>query len=334
MQDVADFEALVARKDEAGFRVGVERLTDADLPAGDVTIAVAWSGLNYKDGLACHENGQVVRSYPMVPGIDLAGTVVASSDTRFQPGDDVLATSFDLGVQHWGGFAARARVPADWVVPLPAGLSVRESMILGTAGLTAAMALARLEQHGLRPGRGPVLVTGASGGVGSAAVAILAKAGYEVAASTGKPEAAAYLQELGAAEIIDRAEMAEAPDRPLDKQRWAGVVDSVGGTTLARALTQVRQGGAAAAIGLAGGAALPTSVHPFILRGVSLLGIDSAWWPAAERPALWQRLATDWRPAQLEAMVDREVGLADVPEQAARILAGGVRGRVLVRTGG
>lgn len=331
---MTQFDALVARNDAAGFQLQIERLTEHDLPPGDVTVAVQWSGLNYKDGLACRPDGKVVRSYPMVPGIDLAGTVIASTDARFKPGDEVLATSFDLGVQHWGGFAARARVPADWVVPLPAGLTLREAMILGTAGLTAAMSLVRLEHNGLKPGQGPVLVTGASGGVGSAAVAILAKAGYEAVASTGKAEAAAYLRELGATDVISRDETAAPPSRPLDKQRWAAVIDSVGGTTLARALTQTRQGGAVAAIGLAGGAALSTTVHPFILRGVSLLGIDSAWWPAAERPALWQRLATEWKPDQLERMVDREVGLADVPEQAARILAGGVRGRVLVRTGG
>lgn len=325
------FSALVARSDAAGFQLQVERVSESDLPPGDVTIAVQWSGLNYKDGLACQPDGKVVRRYPMVPGIDLAGTVIASTDARFKAGDEVLATSFDLGVQHWGGFAARARVPADWVVPLPAGLTLREAMILGTAGLTAAMALVRLEQHGLRPGRGRVLVTGASGGVGSAAVAILAKAGYEAVASTGKAEAAAYLRELGAVDVISREETAAAPTRPLEKQRWAAVIDSVGGTTLARALAETGHGGAVAAIGLAGGASFATTVHPFILRGVSLLGIDSAWWPAEQRPALWQRLATDWRPGNLGAMVDSEIGLADVPEAAQRILAGGVRGRVLVR---
>jgi acrylyl-CoA reductase (NADPH) len=324
------FRAFVVNKTEAEFTAGVRELQVADLPAGEVLIRVAYSDVNYKDGLACIPNGQIVRSYPFVPGIDLAGAVEESTDARFKPGDGVLATSYGLGVSHFGGFSQFARVPAEWIVPLPVGLTAREAMALGTAGFTAALALHQLEAHGLTPSDGPVLVTGATGGVGSVAVALLAQRGYTVAASTGKAAAHDYLRSLGASEILDRETLATESGKPLEKERWAGAIDSVGGATLAAVLRATRYGGAVATCGLTGGTPVPTTVFPFILRAVSLLGIDSVQCPMPLRQAIWQRLATDWKPTRLDAIISREVSLDDLPEVTAAILKGAVQGRVLV----
>ncbi|MFS8639825.1 MAG: oxidoreductase [Symbiobacteriaceae bacterium] len=325
------FRAYMVNKSGETFEKGFKELTLDELPQGDVTIRVAYSSVNYKDGLASLPEGRVVRAYPMVPGIDLSGTVVASSDPRFREGDRVLVTGYDLGVTHYGGYAEYARVPADWVVPLPEGLDLRQAMILGTAGFTAALALHRLEENGLAPGRGPVLVTGASGGVGSIAVSILARRGYEVVASTGKEEAHEFLRRLGARQIVHRDEVAVAEGKPLEKQRWAAAIDSVGGVTLAHVLRTTRYGGAVASVGLTGGNQLHTTVYPFILRGVSLLGIDSAYCPMPLRMRIWQRLATDLRPVHLDELMSREIALDELPGALEDILAGRVRGRIVVR---
>ncbi len=324
------YRAFVVNKTDTEFSAGVRSRAMADLPPGAVTVRVAYSGMNYKDGLACQPNGQVARRYPLVPGIDLAGTVETSEDPRFTAGMAVLATSYGLGVAHDGGFSQYARVPAEWVVPVPVGLTVREAMALGTAGFTAALALHRLEVNGVAPGQGAILVTGASGGVGSIAIALLARRGYAVAASTGKPGSHEYLRGLGATEIVPREELAAENARPLEKERWAGAIDAVGGVTLANVLRATRYGGAVAACGLAGGATLPTSVHPFILRGVSLLGIDSVQCPMPLREMLWQRLATDLKLANLDTIVTRTAGLDDVAAIAATILRGEIQGRVLI----
>ncbi len=326
----SSFRAFVVNKTENDFTASVRELSAADLPAGEVLIRVAYSDVNYKDGLACIPNGQIVRNYPFVPGIDLAGTVEESADARFTPGDGVLVTGYGLGVSHFGGFSQFARVPAEWVVPLPPGLTAREAMALGTAGFTAALALHQLQAHGVMPERGPVLVTGATGGVGSIAVALLAQLGYSVAASTGKRGEHDYLRSLGAGEIIDREMLAAESSKPLEKEHWAGAIDAVGGTTLANVLRATRYGGSVAAVGLTGGGALPTTVYPFILRAVNLLGIDSVQCPMPLRRTIWQRLATDWKPARLDAVIAREVGLDALPDVTREILNGAVRGRVLV----
>lgn len=322
---------LVVDRSGDTFTCEVRERTVGELPAGDVTIRVSYSGLNYKDALALTANGRVVRRYPVVPGIDLAGRVLASSDPRFREGDRVLVTGYELGVSHDGGFASHARVPGDWVVPLPQGLDERQAMALGTAGFTAGLAVIRLEQSGLRPGQGPVLVTGASGGVGSVAVALLAAAGYDVTASTGKSSAGEYLRALGAKDVIDRSEVATPSPRPLESQRWAAAVDPVGGDTLAHVLQTVRYGGSVAVMGLTGGAELKTTVMPFILRGVNLLGIDSVYCPMEMRVEVWQRLARALRAEVLDRIVAREIGLDDVIRAGEDVLAGRVRGRVLVR---
>lgn len=328
------YRALVVEKAGEGVNVAIKELPLSELPPGEVTIRVAYSTVNYKDGLALIPNGRILRSYPMVPGIDLSGTVVDSTDARFAPGDRVLITGYDLGVSHPGGFAEYARVPADWVVKLPEGLSLREAMALGTAGFTAALSVHRLEQHGLRPEQGPVLVSGATGGVGSTAVAMLAGLGYTVAASTGKASEHAYLRALGAAEILSREEVSAPSERPLERERWAAGVDPVGGNTLAYMLRTLKYGGAVAASGLTGGSALHTTVMPFILRGVSLLGIDSVYCPMPLRLQLWQRLASDLKPRGLAESIAHEVTLDAVPEIGARILRGEVRGRTVVRIHG
>lgn len=325
------FRALVVNKTEAGFTAQVEETALATLPAGEVVIRVAYSSINYKDGLACTPNGKIVQSYPFVPGIDLAGTVVSSADARFREQDQVLVTGYDLGVSHDGGFSEYARVPADWVVPLPTGLSVRDAMILGTAGFTAALSIQALEDHGVNPERGPILVTGATGGVGSLAVAMLARRGYHVVASTGKEAEHAYLTELGAKEIVSRQDVSPEKVRPLEKQRWAGVIDPVGGNTLAYALSSTQYGGAVAVSGLTAGTQLMTTVLPFILRGVQLLGIDSVYCPMGKRERLWERIAREWKPDSLERLVHREIGLAEIPTVAGDILAGRIRGRTLVK---
>lgn len=324
------FKALVVEKDEAGAtHAGVQTLDDSRLPDGDVTVAVEYSTLNYKDGLCLTSGGGLVRSYPHVPGIDFAGTVEASDDPRYRPGDKVVLTGWRVGEVHWGGYATRARVRADWLVPLPEGLSTRQAMAVGTAGFTAMLAIMALEDHGLVPGAGEVLVTGAAGGVGSVAVAILARLGHEVAAVTGRPETAAYLQGLGASRIVPRADLAETVKRPLESETWAGCVDAVGGPMLARVLGQMKYGASVAAVGLAGGAALPATVVPFLLRGVNLLGIDSVMRPHADRVRAWNRLAQDLPLDRLEAMV-RPATLAELPALGAQILKGQVQGRVVV----
>ena len=325
------YRALVVEKSDDGVNVAVKELPAADLPPGDVTIRVAYSTVNYKDGLALTPNGRILRSYPMVPGIDLAGEVLASTDGRFAPGDQVLITGYDLGVAHPGGFAELARVPADWLVKLPAGLTPRQAMAIGTAGFTAALSIHRLEQNGLAPGNGPVLVSGATGGVGSTAVAMLAGLGYTVAASTGKASEHDFLRTLGASEILSREDVSAQSDRPLERERWAGGVDPVGGDTLAYMLRTTKYGGAVAVSGLTGGTAVHTTVMPFILRGISLLGIDSVMCPMPLRQQLWQRLAGDLKPRGLDESIAHEIALDDVPAAGATILKGGITGRTVVK---
>jgi acrylyl-CoA reductase (NADPH) len=324
------FKALVVEKDGDGpTRASVQEVGDDRLPEGDVTVAVEYSTVNYKDGLCLGSGGGLVRTWPHVPGIDFAGTVEASDDPRWSPGDRVVLTGWRVGEVRWGGYAQRARVRGDWLVRLPEGLSARQAMAVGTAGLTAMLAILALERHGLAPGQGPVLVTGAAGGVGSVAVALLAAAGHEVAAVTGRPETEAYLRDLGAARIVPRAEVAETVKRPLESETWAGCIDTVGGAMLARVLGQMRYGASVAAVGLAGGAGLPATVIPFILRGVNLLGIDSVMRPLADRVEAWGRIAADLPQEKLEAMIVPAV-LADLPGLGAAILKGEVRGRVVV----
>ena len=329
------FRALLLEKSGDGPAVAsVKTLDDNALPSGDVTVAVEYSTLNYKDGLCLSPSGGgLVRVWPHVAGIDFAGMVEASTDNRYRPGDKVVLTGWRVGEVHWGGYATKARVKADWLVPLPQGLTTRQSMAIGTAGLTAMLALQALEDHGLTPAMGEVLVTGAAGGVGSVAVALLAKAGYAVAAVTGRPETADYLQGLGAARIIPRADLAETVKRPLESETWAGCIDAVGGAMLARVLGQLHYGASVASVGLAGGSALPASVIPFILRGVNLLGIDSVLKPFADRQKAWARLARDIDLAKLDAMI-LPATLADLPALGAAILQGQVKGRVVVDLAG
>ncbi len=324
------FKALVVTKDDAGqTHAGVQDLGLDDLPAGDVLVAVEYSTVNYKDGLCLGSGGGMVRNYPHVPGIDFAGTVEASDDPRYKPGDKVVLTGWRVGEIYWGGYAQKARVKADWLVPLPAGLTPKQAMAIGTAGFTAMLSILALEDHGLKPGSGPVLVTGAAGGVGSVAVALLAAAGYEVAGVTGRPETETYLRELGASQIVPRETINETVKRPLETETWAGCIDAVGGPMLARVLGQLKYGGSVAAVGLAGGAGLPASVVPFLLRGVNLLGIDSVMQPYDRRVAAWERIARDMPKDKLEAMVTVS-GLSDLPRLGADILAGKVKGRAVI----
>ncbi len=324
------FRALVVTKDEAGAtHAGVQNLALADLPPGNVVVAVDYSTVNYKDGLCLGTGGGLVRSYPHVPGIDFAGTVESSEDPRYRPGDKVVLTGWRVGESHWGGYAQKARVKADWLVPLPEGLTTRQAMAVGTAGFTAMLAILALEDHGLKPGSGPVLVTGAAGGVGSVAVALLAAAGYEVAGVTGRPETEGYLHSLGASQIVPREAINETVKRPLESETWAGCIDAVGGAMMARVLGQLKHGGSIAAVGLAGGANLPASVVPFLLRGVNILGIDSVLQPYARRVIAWQRIARDMPKDKLEAMVSLH-GLADLPQLGAEILAGQIKGRAVI----
>lgn len=311
----------------------VEKSVD-DLPAGDVLIRVAYSSLNYKDALSATGNKGVTRTYPHTPGIDAAGVVEASDSDRVRAGDEVLVTGFDLGMNTAGGFAEYIRVPADWVVPLPQGLTLRESMIYGTAGFTAGLCVLRLEENGVKPGDGEVLVTGATGGVGSLAVALLAKLGHEVAAATGKADAHEFLRELGASRVVDRSdkEVNDESGRPLLKGHWAGAVDTVGGNPLATALKSIRYGGAVAACGLVASPKLETTVMPFILRGVSLLGVDSVQCGMERRGAVWEKLAGAWKPSMLETIA-QEHTLEDLDGLIDRILKGGIRGRMVVRIG-
>lgn len=327
---MASFRALVVDKTADGVALTMQQWSPDQLMPGDVTIRVAYSSVNYKDGLAARADGRVVRNYPLIPGIDLAGLVEASADERFTPGDAVLAHGYDIGTAHHGGYAEVARVPTGWVVPLPAGLSARQAMALGTAGFTAGVSVARLEAAGLTPGTGPVLVTGATGGVGSTAVDILAARGYEVVASTGSAGSHDYLRSLGAQKIIDRAETSAASDRPLERGRWAGAVDAVGGSTLAYVLRTMNLGGSIAISGNAGGMEYASTVFPFILRGVNILGIDSVNMQIAQRTAIWERLATDLRPPHLDDAITHEVPLADVPEALEQIVQGRTQGRIVV----
>lgn len=326
------FRAYLVDRQGGRFERGLRTLTPADLPEGDVDVRVAWSSVNFKDGLAATADGKVVRAYPLVPGIDLAGTVIRSAHPAFVPGAEVVVHGYDLGVSRHGGYAEYARVPSQWTVPLPPGLSAREAMAIGTAGFTAAMSVAALEERGLEPTDGPVLVTGASGGVGSTAIAILAELGYEVWAVTGKPDEQAWLETLGAVGFLTREEVAAA-GKPLESERWAGAVDSVGAATLPYILRTLKRGGAAAACGNASGPELVTTVFPFILRGTALLGIDSAYLAIAKRRRIWDRLATDLRPRSLAERVT-EVTLDTLEPALDAIRAGGARGRWVVRIGG
>ncbi len=325
--NASGFRALVAREEGGRQSVALETLTDADLPAADVTVDVEYSSFNYKDGLALAGRNRILRHYPIIPGIDFAGTVAQSASPRFRPGDKVVLTGFGVGENWSGGFAERARVKSAWLVALPAGLDTRQAMAIGTAGFTAMLAVLALERHGIAKG-GEVLVTGAAGGVGSIAIRLLSRLGYRVTALTGRPAERDFLESLGAGAILERAAY-QAPGKPLQAERWQGAVDSVGGTILANVLAATAYGGAVAACGLAGGADLPTSVFPFILRGVALLGIESVQCPLALREEAWRRLARDLTAADLAAVTE-EIGLGDLPARAEAILAGQVRGRTVV----
>ncbi|WP_438956804.1 acryloyl-CoA reductase [Cognatiyoonia sp.] len=322
------FNALVVEKEGDKKPVAsVQQITRDQLPAGEVIVAVEYSTVNYKDGLCIGSGGGLVRNYPHVPGIDFAGTVEASDDDRYKPGDKVVLTGWRVGEVHWGGYAQKASVKADWLVPLPDGLTTKQAMAVGTAGFTAMLAVMVLEAHGIKGG--PVLVTGAAGGVGSVATAVLAKLGHEVAAVTGRPEAADYLKSLGATQIVAREDINETTKRPLEAETWGGCVDAVGGDMLARVLGQMKYGASVSAVGLAGGAGLPATVIPFLLRGVNLLGIDSVMQPFENRQKAWARIAKDLPMDKLEAMIELAT-LADLPQLGKDILKGQVRGRVVV----
>ncbi|MDP7150951.1 MAG: acryloyl-CoA reductase [Paracoccaceae bacterium] len=326
------FNALVVEKDEDSGKTSasVQQIADEALPEGDVTVAVAYSTVNYKDGLCIGPGGGLVRKYPHVPGIDFAGTVEASGDDRYKPGDKVVLTGWRVGENRWGGYAQKARVKADMLVPLPQGLDARQAMAVGTAGFTAMLAVMALEDHGLTPGDGPVLVTGAAGGVGSVATAILANLGYDVAAVTGRADQADYLTSLGATRIVARDDLTEVTRKPLEAEQWAGCIDAVAGAMLGRVLKQMNYGASVAAIGLAGGAAIDGAlITPFILRGVNLLGIDSVMQPYDNRVRAWQRIASDLPMDKLEAMI-QPATLSDLPQLGKDILKGQVKGRVVV----
>lgn len=322
------FKAILIEKQDDAQRVAIQTLEESQLPEGDVTVKVDCSTLNYKDALAITGKGPVVRKFPMVPGIDLAGTVETSTSDEFKPGDSVLLNGWGVGEGHWGGLAEKARLESRWLIPLPSAFSARQAMAIGTAGYTAMLAVMALENNGVLPEHGDVLVTGANGGVGSYAIALLSRLGYRVIAATGRPEEEAYLRELGAQEIIDRGELSE-PGRPLAKERWIGAIDSVGSHTLANVLAATRYGGTVAACGLAQGMDLPSSVAPFILRGVTLAGIDSVMKPRPARLEAWRRLGELLDPEQLDA-ITQTIGLEDAIAKAEELLAGRVRGRVVV----
>lgn len=325
------FEALVVKNVEEQFSVELQKLTLDDLPEGEVLIHVHYSGVNYKDSLATISNGNIVKSYPFVPGIDLAGVVVSSSDSRFKEGDEVIATSYEIGVSHFGGYSEYARIPAQWIVPLPQGLTLKEAMIIGTAGFTAALSVQRLIENNMSPEKGKVLVTGATGGVGSFAVSILSTLGFAVEASTGKESEHEYLKKLGATSIVSREEVFDGKIRALSKQKWAAAVDPVGGEPLASLLSQIQYGGSVAVSGLTAGTKLPTTVFPFILRAVNLLGIDSVYCPMETRLKIWKRLASDFKPANLEDLIQREVTLQQLPDVLPILLKGKARGRTIVK---
>lgn len=321
--------ALVLEESDRKVVAAVREVAAGDLPPGDVTLAVQYSSLNYKDGMILGGLGRLVRQYPHVPGIDFVGTVEESTNAAWKPGDRAILTGWRVGETQWGGYAQKARVKGEWLVALPEGMSPRHAMAIGTAGFTAMLATMALEEHGIAPGRGDVLVTGAAGGVGSVAVALLSKLGHRVVASTGRVEAHGYLKALGAAEIVDRAQLATPSGKPLDPERWAGCIDAVGGSTLAAVLPALKYRGSVAACGLAGGSELRTTVLPFLLRGVNLLGIDSVLCPMERRRVAWARLASDLPPERLESMIE-PARLEDLPALGSRILAGHVRGRVVV----
>lgn len=328
---IQQFDALVVNKQDDQFTVNIQQLSLDDLPQGEVLIRVHYSGVNYKDSLAAIPNGNIVSSYPIVPGIDMAGVVVSSEDSRFKEGDEVIATSYGIGVSQSGGYSQFARVPADWIVPLPDGLTMKEAMIIGTAGFTAALSVLRLEENNLTPEQGSVLVTGATGGVGSFAVSILSKLGYSVEASTGKESEHGYLKAIGAATIVSREDVYDGKLRALGKQKWSGAVDPVGGEPLASVLSQIKYGGAVAVSGLTAGTSLPATVFPFILRGVNLLGIDSVNCPMDTRLKVWHRLATDFKLEDLEQLVQQEITLKELPDVLPTLLKGEARGRTIVK---
>jgi acrylyl-CoA reductase (NADPH) len=319
---------LLERSEDGALRCAIQHLDDAALPAGNVVVDVHFSSLNYKDGLSISGTARIARSFPIVPGIDLAGVVRESSDARFAAGDAVILTGYGIGERHWGGYTERTRVSADWLVPLPAPLTLHQAMVIGTAGFTAMLAVMALERAGVTPRGGDVLVSGGGGGVGGVAIALLARRGYRVVAASGRPELGEYLRELGASAVIERSVLS-APGKPLESERWAGAIDTVGGDTLAGIIRGLAYGGAVAACGNAGGATLATTVFPFILRGVQLIGIDSVQCPAEPRRAAWRRLADDLDAAQLGRLA-HEIGLAEVPAYASEIVAGRIRGRVVV----
>ncbi len=326
------FKAIFVSKTETGQACEIKSVTDADFPANaddNVTVAVEYSTVNFKDGLGLTGKSPIFRSYPMVPGIDLAGTVTASTDPAFKPGGKVLVNGYGLGENHWGGYAQRARLPGKFLVPLPAAFTTSQAMAIGTGGYTAMLCVLALEKQGVRPDQAEILVTGAAGGVGSVAIALLAKLGYKVVASTARLAEAGYLKDLGASEVIDRATLS-GPARALGKERWAGVIDAVGSTTLANAIAQTRYEGTVAACGLAQGADLPASVVPFILRGVKLIGVDSVMAPMAARLEAWTRLARDLDPAKLAVIGGSTIPLSAVPQAASDILDGKIRGRLIV----
>jgi len=327
---IDNFRALVVNKTD-NFTVEINDLTLADLPDGDVLVKVAYSSINYKDSLATIPDGNIVNTYPFVPGIDLAGVVISSNDDSFKKGDKIIATSYDIGVSHFGGFSEYARIPAKWIVPLPNGLTLKEAMIIGTAGFTAALSVQRLEANNVFPNKDKVLVTGATGGVGSFAVSILSTLGYQVEASTGKKSEQEYLKSLGATSIISREDVYDGKIRALGKQKWSGAIDPVGGEPLAALLSQIKYGGSVATSGLTAGTQLPTTVFPFILRGINLLGIDSVYCPMDTRVQVWNRLATDLKPLNFNKFIQQEITLEQIPNVLPTLLKGQARGRTIVK---
>src|SRR5690625_2840492 len=325
------FNALVVNKQDDQFSVQIEKKECQDLPEGDVLIRVHYSSVNYKDSLATIPDGNIVHTYPFVPGIDLAGVVVSSKDAQFQEGDEVIATSYELGVSHFGGYSEYARIPSKWIVPLPKGLTLKNAMTIGTAGFTAALSVQRLEENGVSPSKGKVLVTGATGGVGSFAVSILSTLGYEVEASTGKSSVHDYLKGLGASSIVAREEVYDGGKiRALGKQKWVAAVDSVGGEPLASLLSQIEYGGSVATSGLTAGTKLPATVFPFILRGINLLGIDSVYCSMETRQKVWKRLASDFKPANMDELIQQEITLQQLPTVLPTLLKGEAKGRTIV----
>ena len=327
------FKAVLLREADKKVTAAIEQVPVADLPDGDVTVRVAYTTLNYKDGMVLNGIGRLVRTYPHIPGVDFSGTVETSENPDFKPGDKVVLTGWRVGETHWGGYAELARVKGDWLVKLPDGIGLDDAMAIGTAGFTAMLAVDTLERHGMTKDQGDVLVTGAAGGVGSVATAILSSLGYRVAGSTGRPDQADYLRDLGVSEVIDRAELAQAPSRPLAAERFAGCIDNVAGTTLSNLLTQMKYGSAVAAVGLAGGNDLNTTVLPFLLRGVSILGIDSVMCPKERRLHVWQRIAKELPMRKLHHMIERHK-MEDLPDLGKAILKGAVRGRTVIEIAG